>query len=403
MGEQRTLRDLLSTQARRFEKKIFLEYGDQRYSFRAVDDWTDRVATGLNRLGLRPTEKIALLLSNRPEFVFLFLGASKIGMVTVPIDPSLPIAEILFVVQHSDARALVTEGRFVAKIRALMNQLPLVRHWIVLDGEASEGSAFDDLTRGPVLGFWPDLDPDVAAAILYTHPMAETARGVVLTHQNFVSICNQTIPPLRINDTDRFLCVLDLFNVDALVLLLLAPWAAGASSVLRARFSSETILQELSETRITVMEADPQQCTALASLSDVPRYDLSALRLVICRSGFVGAETLQEFEERYEALIVTAYGRVETSGVCCANPYTGIRKPDSAGLPLPGLECRVVDEQGRDEPPGRTGEIIVRGPNVMKGYYKDPTSSAKALRDGWLHTGDLGYLDADGYYYLVDR
>lgn len=395
MASEQNLRELLTAQARRFERWVFLEYGDQQFSYGAIDERTDRVATGLNRLGLRPGDRVALLMENRPELVFFLLGAPKIGMISVPLDLSFSRDEILFVLGHCGASTVVTEARF----RGLKDLVPSARHWIEVDNPSFAAPPFGSLTRGPILGFWPDLDSEEAAVISYTKSHSGSWKPVVLSHKNLVSNCLQMLQPFRINETDRFLCAIPLSSVAAAVLLILAPWAAGGGCILREAFSPQ-VLQDIRERRVTVIAGMPRLYEMLSGSPEFGASDLSSLRLAICSSGPVGEKILLQFEEQHDALIVEGYGPMEATCLCCVNPYTGVRKPGSLGLPLPGLECRIVDKEGRELLAGERGEIIVRGPNVMKGYFKDPEASARALRDGWLHTGNIGYTDSDGYYYL---
>ncbi len=395
MTNERTLRDLLTVQARRFERWVFLECGDQQFSYGAVDERTDRAATGLNRLGLRPGDRVALLMRNCPEYVFFLFGAPKIGMLSVPLDESYSKEDIAFILEHSGASAVVTESRF----RALKDLFPGVRHWIEVDTPAFAGAPFQNLTRGSILGFWPDLDPEEPAVISYARSGSGAWKPVVLSHRNLVSNCNQMLQPFRINETDRFLCAIPVGSMTAAVLLLLAPWAAGAACILREVFSPG-ILHDISERRATVIAGMPFLYELLASQPEFPSSDLSSLRLAVCSSGPVGDRIRTQFEERYDALFVEGYGPVEATCLCCANPYTGVRKSGSLGLPLPGVECRIIGPDDRELSIGEPGEIIVRGPNVMKGFYRDPEATARTLKNGWLHTGDPGYTDTDGYYYL---
>lgn len=390
-----TLRDLLTQQARRFEKKTFLAAPNREYSYAMVDDRTDRVATALGRMGLRHGDRIALLLSNSPEFVFFFLGAPKIGLVPVPIDPTSFADEIVFAVQHSGATAVVTESRFAE----LKCRLAEVRHWITVDDDNFSKPPFENLEHGSVLGFWPDLDPDDAAVISYTRGTTGDPKPVVLTHQNLISNCHQTIQPFRIDETDRFLCALPLSSVAAGVLLVLLPWMTGSTCVLRDAYSPN-VLHEIEESRVTVLAGTPALYEMIAGSATFARSHIPTLRLAICHSGPVGRKLLRQFEERHDVLIVEGYGLVEGTCLTCANPYTGVHKPGSLGLPLPGQECRIFDEQDNALPAGHAGEIVVRGPNVMKEYYREPQATARTLRGGWLHTGDSGYADSDGYYYL---
>jgi long-chain acyl-CoA synthetase len=392
--EQQTLRDVLTAQAHRYERKVFLEHGSSRFSYSDVDDRTDRVATGLSRIGIRPGDRVALLLSNSPELVFFLLGTPKVGMVPVPIDPDASEEEISSILWHCGATAIVTEKRF----DFLKDRTPQIRHWIAVDGDSFAEPPFNKLEGGSVLGFWPDLDPDSAALISYAPGVAAGHKGVVLTHRNIVSNCLQVLQPFRIDETDRFLCGLPLSTTVAEILLLIVPWLSGAACVLRQP-GAGGLLRDIQESRVTVLAGVPELLGRLASSREFADSDLSALRLAISFSGPIDRAVLRQFEEQHDALIVESYGALEASCLVCSNPYTGLRKPGALGLVLPGQECRVVDRAGKDLPAGAAGEILVRGPNVMKEYFRDPVATAKALKGGWLHTGDQAWVDSDGYYF----
>jgi len=387
-----TLRDLLTARARRFEREIFLEYGAEQFSYATLDDRTDHVATGLNRLGLQPGDRIVLLLSNRPEFIFFLLGAPKLGFVPVPVDPAFPPDDIAFILRDCSASALVTEKQF----RGLKSGIPKTTCWIEVDDDFLAEHPF----QGPVLGFWPDLNPDDPAVISYLRNASGTFRPVVLTHRNLLSNCNQMIPPFRINETDRFFCAAPLSSLDAEILLVLAPLVAGGCCILQEA-SSLQVTRNICERRATVLAGPPRFYEMISSSPEFGSADLSACRLAICHSGAAGDRMLKVFQEQHDALIVEVYNRAEATCLCCANPYTGVRKSGSLGIPLPGLKCAIVDAQGRELPSGARGEIAVRGPNVMKGYYRDPEETEKVLRGGWLHTGDFGCMDPDGYYWRL--
>ena len=391
-----TLRDVLTDQARRFEGKIFLEYGRKRFSFGVLDERTDRVATGLNRLGLRPGDRVMLLLSNRPEFIFFFLGAPKLGFIPVPINPEDSIENIEFILEHGGAAALVTEKRF----RALKPRIPKTTCWIEVDNDLFQRPPFHGLSSGPVLGFWPDLSADDPALIYYVHELSGTLKPVVLTHRNLLSNCSQMIPPFRMNETDRFLCATPLCSLETQVLLVLAPLLAGGCCVLPEPHSSDMV-REISDQQISVLAGSPDFYKAISESADFSRIDLFSLRLAICHSGPAGDVLLRIFQEQHDALMVEAYSRAEATCLCFANPYTGVRKSGSLGIPLPGLKCEIINDQGREARQGAVGEICVSGPNVMKGYYRDSEGTEQAIRNGWLRTGDFGYIDSDGYYWIA--
>jgi len=388
-----TLRDHLTAQARRFEKKTFLEHGAKHYSYRAIDDSTDHVATALGKLGLRRGERVAIVLPARPELVFFLWGAPKVGLVPVPIDPSLERGEIASRIEQAQVSALVTE-------RVFADLAPASTRHVILVDEESAAPDFAKFVHGPALDFWPDLDPGDPAALVFTQGRDGRRRGVLLSHGNLIANATQLLQPLRVNATDRFFHALPLASSSGLVLQLLLPWTAGACAVLPDPVRSG-IHAELERHRITVVVGSPVLYGDLARTERKVARASSALRLAACIGGAVGDAVQRSFEERYDALIVEGYTLTEATCVACANPYTGVRKSGSLGLPLPGQECRIEPGTGSAPDARAVGEILLRGPNVMKGYFDDPGATHAALRDGWLHTGDLGYVDSDGYYHLA--
>jgi acyl-CoA synthetase (AMP-forming)/AMP-acid ligase II len=291
----------------------------------------------------------------------------------------------------------VTEKRF----RSLKPRIPKTTCWIEVDDDPFKKPPFQGLSQGPVLGFWPDLSADDPALIYYVHGPSGVFKPVVLTHRNLLSNCSQMIPPFRMNETDRFLCAAPLYSLEAEVLLVLAPLLAGGCCVLPDPQTTEMV-REISDQQISVLAGPPAFYRTVAESSDFSRMDLFSLRLAICHSGPAGDGLVRIFQEQHDALIVEAYCRAEATCLCLANPYTGVRKSGSLGLPIPGLKCAIIDEQGGEAPPGAVGEISVCGPNVMKGYYGDSEGTDRAIRNGWLRTGDFGYIDSDGYYWIAD-
>jgi long-chain acyl-CoA synthetase len=395
-SEVRTLRDHLSLQARRLEKKTFLEFEEQRFSYRAVDEMTDRVATGLTRLGLAPGERLALLVGDRPELLFFLWGAPKVGIVPAPLDPALDDAGLRRALEQITPGAIVVEERSARRAAELPSAIPSIRHVIAVDPEPS----FQAFARAPALDFWPDLDPEAGAAILFTSVRVAAPKPVLLSHTNLLSNAGQMLQPLRVHSGDRFYGTLPLASPGGLVLQLLAPWFGGAMVRLSSsRGAAGGLLAELAGRRSTVLIGTPELFGSAASEAAAEPVELTSLRLAACYPGPASGAMHRQFQESFDALVVEGYGLTEATCLTCVNPYTGIRKPGSLGIPLPGQECRIVDGDSRSLPAGTPGEIVVRGSNVMKEYFGDPAATAAVLRDGWLHTGDTGFVDGDGYYH----
>lgn len=399
-GEQQTLRDFLTAQARRFGKKPFLAWRGREYSFRDIDDQTDRIATGLFRSGYRAGDRIGLLLSDRPELIFCLLGAPKLGMIPVAIDPLRSPQVVRDALTRSGCAGVITESQLGGAANLSFDEISDWRGSIAIDGTAEKDRMFREHCDGAVIGFWPDLRAVDTAAIFFTGGKSSPPMPVELSHQNLLTNCHQMIQPFRLNETDRVWSAASLSRSVTFVTQVLASLACGAMCVLKEQAASESPADELSLGCVSVVEGTPELFERLAREGRHGDRDLSALRLALCARGPIDSSLSERFEDTYDTLLVEGYGLVEACGLSCANPYTGVRKAGSIGIPLPGQECRVVDGREYERGPGEVGQILVRGPNVMRGYYNDPRATARVLKDGWLFTGDSGYVDADGYYFL---
>jgi len=313
----------------------------------------------------------------------------------VPLDAEGSYDDLEFIIRHSGAALIVTEKKY----RDFRPRIPKTTCWVEVDDVSFSNPPFQDLSRGPVLSFWPDLHPEDPAVITYLRGASGAWDSIVLTHSNLLSNCGQILRPFRMNDTDRFFCALPLHTIETEVLLLLTPLAVGGRCILRD-LSAEPLIQNIRNQQATVLAGPPQLYEKILDSEDFTRADLSSVRIAVCHSGKAGERVYTEFEDRHNALIVETYSRAEATCICCANPYTGVRKPGALGIPLPGIRCAILDAQGDELPSGVEGEIAVRGPNVMKEYFRDREKTGNALRGGWLHTGEFGCIDSDGYYWL---
>ena len=224
-----------------------------------------------------------------------------------------------------------------------------------------------------------------------------------MTHGNYVADVEMLMKAVEVLPEDRFLCILPLFHVNAQVVTTLCPLSAGASMILLEGFVPRGFLPALAKYEATSFSAVPTVYAVLNSFPDAEQYDLSHLRFCISGAAPLPVEVVQEFERKYKAFMIEGYGLTEGTCASSVTRLTGERKLGSIGLPLEGQPLKIFDDNDNEVPAGTVGEIVVQGPNVMREYYKNPDATAKVLKNGWLHTGDLGYLDDDGYVYIVDR
>ncbi|HYR96420.1 MAG TPA: AMP-binding protein [Candidatus Binatus sp.] len=343
-------------------------------------------ARALADAGVRPGDRVALLLPNSLACAESLLAVAGTGAAAVPINLRWTAAEVDRLLADAEPRVLVAaEGR-VAALGRLEHCPPLLSP----DAMRAAGSA----PAAP--------GPDDPALILYTSGTTGRAKGAMLTHRNLVSNARVIAAWLRLGPTDRFLMVMPLFHANAIMLGLLTPLLAGAGTVIAERFRAPAFWASVDRYRPTTAGTVPTMLAMLLALPEpsVP-FARSSLRFLLTGSAPVPADLLRAFEARFGVPVIEGYGLTECTCRATFNPIDGRRRPGSCGLPLEPL--RIVDAEDRDVAPGEIGEIVLRGPHVMRGYFRDPTATAAALRGGWLHSGDLGRIDPDGFVHVVGR
>lgn len=361
-------------------------------------------ALGLARLlrddyGIQPGDRVALLMKNCPEFVYVLYGILFAGGTVVPINSFLKPVEIEYILRDAGAAVLVTAfADFQPVLDHMRTQVPALRsldvgavHW-----SATAAKPLDPLT---------DIKPSDRAVIIYTSGTTGRPKGAVLTHANLVANVRSIGTVLSNVESDRIVLALPMFHSFMLTVAIMAPLSIGASVlIIKSIKPFRHVLFEMIRRRATVFLGIPQVYQALAT-APIPWWLrwLLPLRLAISGSAPLSAETLRRFGERFRFSLREGYGLSEASPVVSFNPVRGVNKPGSVGLPLPGVQVRILDGQGRELGVGQDGEVVVRGENVMLGYWNQEEATAAVLRDGWLCTGDIGRLDEDGYLYITDR
>ncbi len=380
--------------ARLHAAKTAVFWGDDAFTYQHLAEQARHVARRLvGDLGVQPGDRVAVWLNNCPEFISALFGALQAGAVVVPVNCFLKADEVAYILDDSGARVLVSEGAMqeaVARLRADRPRLSLLPRE-TLPPSGTPGPDFDLVARGR-----EDL-----AVLIYTSGTTGRPKGAMLSHGNLLHNVASCRKVLEAVDVDRFALVLPMFHSFMLTVCVLLPLLVGGSMVLvRSLHPPRNLLLELIRHQATVLPAIPQLFRALAGVPPPPQL---ALRLCISGAAPLPVDTLHEFNSRWPAHLVEGYGLSEASPVVSLNPLRGVQKPGSIGLPIPEVEISIRDDAGRELPRGQVGELCVRGGNVMRGYWRRPEDSAQVLRDGWLYTGDVGYMDAEGYTYITDR
>lgn len=399
-----TLGGMLSHTAKEHPRRVALVFEGKKYTYRELDDYAEGFAAGLAGLGVRPGDRVGILLGNSPEFAVAYFGIVKAGAAAVPLNIFLTVHELDYILADAGVAVLVSSDAFRDRLPELRKRSERLRY-IVAAGERVDGTVpFKDVIKkgGRGCDVPSDAEP---AAVLYTSGTTGRPKGAVLTHSNLLSNAAACAQAFRITRHDRFVLFLPMFHAFAFLVCMLLPATVGARVVVLASVKPfSKVIKAVFFGRATVFVAIPAVYNIL-SMKSFPRLfmRLTALRLCVSGAAPLSGEVLERFARNFPFPLLEGYGLTETSPVVSCNPLKGKRKPGSVGIPVPGVHVKIVDDSEKELPPGEVGEIIVKGPNVMKGYLGNEEASKEAIRGGWLFTGDMGYLDEEGYLFIVDR
>jgi long-chain acyl-CoA synthetase len=400
------LATILREPRRAHPDKPLCHLGDLTFSYAQVDEISGRVAAGLLALGLRRGDKVAVHLPNVPQFLFSYFAILKAGLVMVPLNPLLRAGEIAYHLADSDTRVLITFELFADEaVQGAGDVTTYVVHLPGSDRRPDGTRGFDERYANDDTGDIAPTDADDTAVLLYTSGTTGKPKGAELTHFQLYMNCTVGGELFGFRADDIGLAVLPLFHVFGLSSVLNVAVRFGGSIVLVPRFEVEPVLDAIERHRCTIFSGVPTMYFAL-NQADLTGRDLTCLRVGISGGAAIPGEVIRTFEERHPGVVILeGYGLSETASTTTFNISAEQRKVLSIGKPIWGVETRIVDDHDRPLPPGpeHVGEIVVRGHNVMKGYYKNPEATAEAFRGGWFHTGDLAYADSDGYLFIVDR
>jgi long-chain acyl-CoA synthetase len=427
-----TLHGFFERVAGEYPSNVATIFFGEKLTYGQLNEQASRFAAGLQGLGVRPGDRIAIILPNCPQFMVVLFGALKAGAVAVPLNPSCTPGELREQLNDSGVETVVALNTVAPRVHEAIPETP-VKRLIVTQiqeylsplmslmlgvKERTEGSAlvlqideiyrFADLIKNSAIEYMrSETGPDEPAVLLYTAGTTGTPKAATLTHRNLVANACQIYAwawDTRPEKHDVFLGVMPLFQSYGLTMVMNLAIACAGAIVLAPRFTIKDLLRAITRFRPTVFPALPAIFNAIARHPLSPHYDLRSLRLCISGGAPLRLEVTETFEGMTGARLVESYGLTETSSVTHCNPIYGERRAGSIGLPVPMTEARIVDpESGQALPISELGELTVRGPQVMAGYWGRPGETAAMIRDGWLHTGDLAWQDEDGYFYVVDR
>jgi long-chain acyl-CoA synthetase len=392
------LSSLLERAAADQPDKHAIKMDDLVLTYAQLHEAAGRMSTLLASAGVAPGDRVGLMLPNVPAFPIAFYGALAAGAIVVPMNPLLKSREVGYYLSDSGAKVVLA--------------------WSAAAGEAAKGAA--DAGAQAITVETPDLADLLAeltpaavrsdrsgeddAVILYTSGTTGKPKGAELTHANLVRNAELTAQTILQNHPDDVVMgCLPLFHVFGLTCGLNAAVAAASTLTLLPRFDGAKALDIIARDAVTIFEGVPTMYAAMLHLPDADPAQAATLRVCVSGGASLPVEILRGFEEKFGCMILEGYGLSETSPVASFNLPDRERKPGSIGVPIEGVQMRLIDDAGQTVPDGEIGEIAIRGHNVMKGYWGKPEATAEAIKDGWFRTGDMARVDEDGYYYIVDR
>ncbi|HLA95054.1 MAG TPA: long-chain fatty acid--CoA ligase [Pyrinomonadaceae bacterium] len=419
------LASIVSHHARLSPDKEAIVWNDVRMTYGQLDVMSNKVANALTSLGIGHGDKVALNCPNLPYFPVVYYGILKAGAVVVPTCVLFKAREIEYQLRDSDAKAIFAfEGTDElptgASSKEAFDKVDTCEHFIVMTKDPAAASPFEGHnTLGQLL--FPQSDkfetyataPDDTCAILYTSGTTGKPKGAELTHLNLYSNVATTylihLPVLDFTDGHQKTCLitLPLFHTTGQTVQMNTNIYGGNRVVLLPRFEPQSTLDAMVKEKVNFWVGVPTMYWSLLRHAEETGYDISAIKdnMKVCTSGGapMPVEVMKEFEEKFGVRVMEGYGLSETSPLATFNHFQKPSKPGSVGQAIAGVEVRCVDENDVEVKRGERGEIIIRGPNVMKGYYKRPEATEEAFRNGWFHSGDVGVMDDEGYLSIVDR
>ncbi|HSU13995.1 long-chain fatty acid--CoA ligase [Longimicrobium sp.] len=392
----------LERSARLFPGHTAIVFEGRALTYAELEAGASRAAHGLQALGVAAGDRVALFLPNIPEFAVAYLAAQKLGAVAVSVNALLKTDELRYVLGDSGAAVVFTTALLLPELAPLRGELAALRDAVVCEGEAPGERTLGGLCDGRPDRFRArEMERDDPAAILYTSGTTGKQKGAVLSHGNVVSNYHATCHCVGSRPGDRHALFLPLFHCFGQDFILNAALHSGGTVLLHRRFDPQATPALLREQGMTHLYAVPTIYIYLLNAGITPA-DMPALRYCFSAAATMPVEVARRWRDVFDLPVFEGYGLTETSPFAAYN-HEYAHRPGSIGTPIENVEMRVVGADDGEVADGEWGEICIRGPNVMLGYFGRPADSAEALRGGWFHTGDVGYRDADGFFWLVDR
>ncbi|RPJ16657.1 MAG: long-chain-fatty-acid--CoA ligase, partial [Desulfobacteraceae bacterium] len=394
----------LDKAADKYKDSVYINFYDRTVTY---DEFRRKVfvlANALRKLGFKKGDFIHVLVQNSPETLISYFAIQRIGAIAGPVNGWWKAPEVEYLLNDSKGRGLIIEDQYLPILKEIRGECPSLEVVIEVGNSPQPGHVSFDalLNETDATPIESDAKPDDIAYIFYTSGTTGNPKGVLLSHKNVLADVDGITKALKLDEKMVLLCFLPLFHVNAMLTCTFSM-GMGHQIILRKSFSASEFWEVVDKYRVNFWSAVPAVYQILLTDPTRQKYDLSSLKFGVCGAAPLTPETFTKFQEVFNIPIVEGYGLTEATCVSTINPRDGVRKIGSIGLPVPGQFIKIVNEQGDELPHGAAGEIVIGGDAVMKGYYNRPEETAKTIVNGFLHTGDVGYKDEDGYIFIVDR
>jgi len=399
-----TLPELIKSRAERFGEKTLLRFKEKNVTYKEIDEKTDRLAKSFQKLGIKKGDRVGIMFQNCLEVIESYFAIWKSGAWAVPINPVFTSHEVEYVLSDAGAKMIIAGGKEYSRIEPIREKVSSLETIVLRDGKrATNTISYASLAKESQKLRPIDLSSNDVCQIMYTSGTEGRPKGVMTTHGGYTDNAFIKSSILELTENDITLIPLPMFHMFA-ISTLLNFMTVGGEVIITERFETEEVMDLIAENRVTFFTGVPTMYAYMLSHPEIDRYDLSSVRICIIAGGNVNYKIVEEFEKKFGCLFIESMGQTELSPLVMINPpHRARRRLGSCGLTACNMETRLVDENDNDVPLGDVGELVVKSPCVMKGYYNLPEENEKAFRGGWYHTGDLLRQDKDGYYYFVDR
>ncbi|MEA3221677.1 MAG: AMP-binding protein [Thermodesulfobacteriota bacterium] len=382
--------------AREKPKKTCILYKDQNITFYELDKMASAFATALRGRGIKKGDRIVLMLPNMPEFIISYMAIIEMGGVVIPVNPSYTSRELQHILKDSTAKGIILEDSRVERYSKIKDICPL--DIVITTGE---GGNFNSWITGPCHKTIEDMDPDDVAVMVYSSGLIGVPMGAMLTHGNLDHNSDLLRTCAGADETDTTLTLIPCFHTFSVSANMLPMLRLGGTIYLMKKIDFKELYHALTDGGVNIINGVPTLFYALLNYPDLNGIDYSQMKALIAGGSALSLEIYNEFKDKFHTDIRQGYGLTEATPVCTVNNIHIKIKPGSIGKTVPHVKARVVDEKGNTLGHNQGGELIFKGPNIMKGYYKRPKETSNVIKNGWLYTGDLGYMDEDGYIYIT--